>query len=197
MHGKQPRANKSAVVQKLHGADARRGPRRIPGADLLQDLTPRAAAMAHELALFDRFGHMHAVGRKWIAIDRFPDRAEDERADGIRRVRREARAHALGGPKRFDLAGGVFDEGVGVVDVEAQYLEKHDGGEPAARKRRKRHQRVADVADKDRAEGDGFRDGQIHGVENFRRGQRRSLSPRGHHRANPGDKCRGRRHLVP
>ena len=107
--GQHARVEKAAVVQKLHGADARRDPLGIPDAHGLQKPAPRSSSRANEFDFLDRFRQMHAAWRKRIAIDRLADRAKYERRHRVRGMGGQTGAHAVGGTERFELAAGMLE----------------------------------------------------------------------------------------
>ena len=136
----------SGLIEKLDRGHAGRGPGGIPGADVFQQPAPGSEPRPKELGLLGRLAEMDAAGPERIAIDGLANRAQYQRCDRVRRVRRKARAHPLGGGERLDLSCRRVHERSWIRRIESNQLVEDDRRQGAARERLEGHERVADVA---------------------------------------------------
>ena len=195
VNGETPANRRSRCRPETEPATRPARPRRVPGVHLLEQRAPRSAARPDELDLFRRLGHVDAARHERVAIDGSADRAQDQRRDRVRRMRRKGRADTFGRHERVDLPARVLDERVRIGRVEANQLVEDD-----------RRERLRDSGPKvtsvllmsprtavPAAAASSIARSTASRISGVGIG---ALPPSGKHAANPGCKGRSRRDLV-
>ena len=121
MHGDEPIVQQSEALQVVDGAARRRNPVRRPDADPLEQVSPRAGAVAQKTHFLRRFAEVHA---EWTAAGGRGNRAKEIRRDRVRRVRRDRGAQAAVRRQRRKALTGAGHQRVGIRRAEAQQLEE-------------------------------------------------------------------------